>query len=46
MHELVFQKPEVTLKFFTKLGGSFKDQVLFVIDCRPGICYDSVARVH
>ena len=34
------------IKIFTKIGGSFKNQVPFEIDYRPGICYDSIARVH
>ena len=34
------------IKIFTKLGGSFKNQVPFENDCRPGICYDSIARVR
>ncbi len=34
------------IKIFTKLGGSFKNQVPFEIDYRPGIRYESIAHVH
>ena len=34
------------IKIFTKLGGSFKNQVPFEIDYRPEICNESIARVH
>ena len=34
------------IKIFTKLGGSFKNQVSFEIDYSPGIRYESIARVH
>ena len=34
------------IKIFTKLGGSFKNQVPFEIDYRPGMCYESIAYVQ
>ncbi len=34
------------IKIFTKFVGSFKNQVIFEIDYRPGICYESIARVY
>ena len=34
------------IKIFTKLGGSFKNQVPFENDCRPGIRYESIACIH
>ena len=33
-------------KIFTKLGGSYKNQVPFEIDYRPGIYYESIAIAH
>ncbi len=33
------------IKIFTKLGGSFKNQVPFDFDSGPGIRYESIAHV-